>query len=67
MAGLVELLREFGSDFEMIALRMGRSREQIKRKYKILERRFPQLAEAIYEQTPRKHHPYQYHHDHTLG
>jgi hypothetical protein len=67
MAGLVELLREFGSDFEMIALRMGRSREQIKRKYKILERRFPQLAEAIYEKTLRKDHPYQYHHDRTLG
>jgi hypothetical protein len=46
----------------MIALRMGRSREQIKRKYKILERRFPQLAEAIYEEKPRTDH-----HDRTLG
>ncbi len=56
MAGLVELLRELGSDFEMIGVRMGRSREQIKRKYKILERRFPQLAEAIYGDAPKKNH-----------
>jgi hypothetical protein len=69
MAGLVDLLRELGSDFEMIAVRMGRSREQVKRKYKILERRYPELAEAIYEETPRKDHHqcYQYHHGHTLG
>lgn len=54
MADLVDLLKEYGSDFQIIALRMGRTREQIKRKYKILERRYPRLAEAIFEEGDGK-------------
>jgi hypothetical protein len=31
---------------------MDKSREQVKRKFKVLEKKFPQLAEVIFEKQP---------------
>jgi hypothetical protein len=49
---LVELLRKFGSDFTAVSANMDKSREQVKRKFKVLEKKFPQLAEVIFEKQP---------------
>lgn len=38
---LVELFKVHGCDFGIIARKMGKTRAQIKRKYKILERKHP--------------------------
>jgi len=42
---LVTLLRRFGSDFATISTHMT----QIKRKFKVLEKKWPHLADAIFE------------------
>jgi hypothetical protein len=52
IAALVRLLREYGCDFTMIATRMDKSRAQIKRKFKVLEKQYPHLAEVIFEKHP---------------
>ena len=46
---LVELLRKYGSDFTMIATQMTKSRDQIKRKFKVLQKKNSKLADAIFE------------------
>jgi hypothetical protein len=42
-------LKKYGSDFTMIATRMTKTRDQIKRKFKVLEKKSPLLANAIFE------------------
>lgn len=49
---LVKLLKEYGSDFTMIATKMDKTRDQIKRKFKVLEKKYPQLTDAIFENSP---------------
>lgn len=51
---LVSLLREYGSDFTMISTKMDKTRDQIKRKFKVLEKKFPHLTDAIFERDPSK-------------
>lgn len=51
---LVGLLREFGSDFTMISTKMDKTRDQIKRKFKVLEKKFPHLTDAIFERDPAR-------------
>lgn len=46
---LVALLRKYGSDFTMIATQMTKTRDQIKRKFKVLEKKNPTLTNAIFE------------------
>jgi hypothetical protein len=47
---LVELLKKYGSDFTMIATKItNKTRDQIKRKFKVLEKKYPALADAIFE------------------
>lgn len=46
---LVRLLKLYGSDFQTIALEIGKTRDQVKRKFKVLEKNNPKLAEAIFE------------------
>lgn len=46
---LIKLLRLYGSDFQTIALEIGKTRDQVKRKFKVLEKKNPKLAEAIFE------------------
>jgi hypothetical protein len=46
---LVVLLRKYGSDFTMIATQMSKTRDQIKRKFKVLEKKNPALTNAIFE------------------
>ena len=43
------LLRKYGSDFTMIATEMTKTRDQIKRKFKVLEKKNSKLADAIFE------------------
>lgn len=52
IATLVRLLKEYGSDFTMISTKMDKSRAQIKRKFKVLEKQYPHLAEVIFEKHP---------------
>lgn len=52
IATLVRLLKEYGSDFTMIATQMDKSRAQIKRKFKVLEKQYPHLAEVIFDKHP---------------
>ena len=49
LAGLVELLKRYGSDFGLIATKIAKTREQIKRKFKVLQKKHPQLANAIFQ------------------
>ena len=49
ISSLVCLLREYGSDFTMIATKMTKSRGQIKRKFKVLEKRSSAFADAIFQ------------------
>jgi GTP-binding protein EngB required for normal cell division len=49
---LVRLLKEFGSDFTMISTKMDKTRDQIKRKFKVLEKKYPHLTDAIFEKDP---------------
>lgn len=49
---LVRLLKEYGSDFTIIATQMDKSRAQIKRKFKVLEKQYPHLAEVIFDKHP---------------
>lgn len=46
---MIKLLRLYGSDFQTIALEIGKTRDQVKRKFKVLEKKNPKLAEAIFE------------------
>jgi len=45
-------LKEYGSDFTMISTKMDKSRAQIKRKFKVLEKQNPNLAEVIFDKHP---------------
>lgn len=49
---LVRLLKEYGCDFTMISTKMDKSRAQIKRKFKVIEKQYPHLAEVIFEKHP---------------
>jgi GTP-binding protein EngB required for normal cell division len=49
---LVRLLKEYGCDFTMISTKMDKSRTQIKRKFKVLEKQYPHLAEVIFDKHP---------------
>jgi GTP-binding protein EngB required for normal cell division len=49
VCALVHMLREFGSDFTLISTKIDKSRDQIKRKFKALEKKYPKLAEAIFQ------------------
>lgn len=48
ISDLVRLLKLYGSDFQTIALEIGKTRDQVKRKFKVLEKKNPKLAEAIF-------------------
>ena len=48
---LVGLLKLYGSDFTMIATKMDKTRDQIKRKFKVLEKKWPDLANSIFERS----------------
>lgn len=48
---LIKLLKEYGSDFTMISTQMDKTRDQIKRKFKVLEKKYPHLTDAIFEQS----------------
>lgn len=48
---LVNLMRKYGSDFTMIATLMTKTRDQIKRKFKVLEKSNAALADAIFEKN----------------
>jgi GTP-binding protein EngB required for normal cell division len=52
IASLVRLLKEYGSDFTMISTKMDKTRDQIKRKFKVLEKQCPYLTDAIFEMHP---------------
>lgn len=52
IANLVRYLKEYGSDFTMISTKMDKSRAQIKRKFKVLEKQYPHLAEVIFDKHP---------------
>jgi len=41
-------MEKHGSDFTLIATQMNKTRDQIKRKFKVLERQQPDLADAIF-------------------
>lgn len=45
----VELLSVYGSDFSVIAKVMGKTRAQIRRKFKYLEKKKPKAVEVIFE------------------
>jgi hypothetical protein len=49
ITALIGLLRKYGSDFTMIATQMNKTRDQVKRKFKVLEKKHPALADAIFE------------------
>jgi hypothetical protein len=49
ISALVRLLKVYGSDFQTIAVELGKTRDQVKRKFKVLEKKNPKLAEAIFE------------------
>lgn len=44
-------MRNYGSDFTMIATLMTKTRDQIKRKFKVLEKSNAALADAIFEKN----------------
>lgn len=46
---MVTLMKRFGSDFTTISTHMTKTRDQIKRKFKVLEKKWPHLADAIFE------------------
>ena len=46
---LINLLKKYGSDFTLIATHMTKTRDQIKRKFKVLEKKNPTLTNAIFE------------------
>jgi cytochrome c556 len=52
VATLIELLKRYGSDFTMISTKLPKTRDQIKRKFKVLEKKCPALADAIFERQP---------------
>ena len=41
-------MEQHGSDFTLIATQMNKTRDQIKKKFKVLERQQPDLADAIF-------------------
>jgi len=49
---LIRLLKEYGSDFTMISTKMDKSRAQIKRKFKVLEKQYPNLVDVIFDKYP---------------
>ena len=47
---MVELMKQHGCDFALIAATMAtKTRDQVKRKFKVLEKSYPHLAEAIFD------------------
>lgn len=47
---MVKLMKQYGCDFTLIATQMTtKTRDQIKRKFKVLEKSYPHLAEAIFD------------------
>lgn len=48
---LVLLLRRYGSDFATIAIQLNKERDQVKRKFKVLEKTHPHLAASIFEKS----------------
>jgi hypothetical protein len=48
VSNLVVFLKRYGSDFTMISTKMNKTRDQIKRKFKVLEKKWPKLAEMIF-------------------
>jgi hypothetical protein len=45
---LISLLKKYGSDFTTIATHMTKTRDQIKRKFKVLEKKNPDLTNTIF-------------------
>lgn len=46
---LIALLKHYGTDFTLISTQMHKTRDQIKRKFKILEKTHPQIADDIFQ------------------
>jgi hypothetical protein len=46
---LKEYLRIYGTDFEAIAREMGKTRDQIKRKFKVLEKVSNEVTECVFD------------------
>jgi hypothetical protein len=46
------LLKEYGTDFGIIGSKMGKEREQVKRKFKALEKSRPDIADSIFSARP---------------
>lgn len=52
IATLITLLKEYGTDFGIIGSKMGKEREQVKRKFKALEKSHPEIADSIFSARP---------------
>jgi hypothetical protein len=50
---LLGLLRIYGSDFSIISKELGRTRIQVRRKFKSIEKRRPDLVSVIFESEGR--------------
>ncbi len=53
------LLRKYGSDFTMIATEMTKTRDQIKRKFKVLEKKSDEVVDCVFacnKYLPRQTH-----------
>jgi hypothetical protein len=46
---LKEHLKTYGTDFEAIASEMGKTRDQIKRKFKVLEKISNEVTECVFD------------------
>ena len=51
---LKEHLKVHGTDFEAIAREMGKTRDQIKRKFKVLERKSDEVTQCVFAGEKQK-------------
>jgi hypothetical protein len=51
---LKDLLKIYGTDFQAISREMGKTRDQIKRKYKVLEKKSEEVTECVFDSERSK-------------
>ena len=47
-------MKIYGTDFEAIAREMGKTRDQIKRKFKVLEKKSDEVTDCVFEKIISK-------------